>query len=76
MCIPKVEAHQKKYIKRRHPDLNWGIQVLQTRALPLGYAALNQTLSTITHLITIMQVIQQTFFYAHYRSNYGYSSMC
>ena len=27
-------------IWRRHPDLNWGIKVLQTSALPLGYAAL------------------------------------
>ena len=26
-------------IKRRHPDLNRGIEVLQTSALPLGYAA-------------------------------------
>ena len=25
---------------RRHPDLNWGIRVLQTRALPLGYGAI------------------------------------
>jgi hypothetical protein len=24
---------------RRHPDSNRGIRVLQTRALPLGYAA-------------------------------------
>ena len=24
---------------RRHPDLNWGIEVLQTSALPLGYSA-------------------------------------
>ena len=24
---------------RRHPDLNWGIRVLQTLALPLGYSA-------------------------------------
>jgi hypothetical protein len=24
---------------RRHPDLNWGIRVLQTLALPLGYDA-------------------------------------
>ena len=24
---------------RRHPDLNWGIRVLQTHALPLGYGA-------------------------------------
>ena len=26
---------------RRHPDLNWGMEVLQTSALPLGYAALS-----------------------------------
>ena len=25
---------------RRHPDLNWGIKVLQTSALPLGYVAI------------------------------------
>jgi hypothetical protein len=25
---------------RRHPDLNWGIEVLQTSALPLGYSAI------------------------------------
>jgi hypothetical protein len=25
---------------RRHPDLNWGINDLQSSALPLGYAAL------------------------------------
>ena len=24
---------------RHHPDLNWGIKVLQTSALPLGYGA-------------------------------------
>ena len=33
----------KKRIKknwRRHPDLNWGVKVLQTSALPLGYVAL------------------------------------
>ena len=25
---------------RRHPDSNWGIKILQTFALPLGYGAL------------------------------------
>ncbi len=25
---------------RRHPDSNWGIELLQSSALPLGYAAL------------------------------------
>jgi len=32
---------------RRHPDLNWGIEDLQSSALPLGYTAegdLNMTL--------------------------------
>jgi hypothetical protein len=24
---------------RQHPDSNWGMEVLQTSALPLGYAA-------------------------------------
>ena len=24
---------------RHHPDLNWGVKVLQTSALPLGYGA-------------------------------------
>jgi hypothetical protein len=30
------------WIKRRHPDLNRGIEVLQTSALPLGYGALRE----------------------------------
>ena len=29
---------------RRHPDLNWGIKVLQTSALPLGYGAVQKIL--------------------------------
>jgi hypothetical protein len=44
-----VVAKQKKdgleepsLIWRRHPDLNRGIAVLQTAALPLGYAAIKQ----------------------------------
>jgi hypothetical protein len=31
-------------IWRRHPDLNRGIAVLQTAALPLGYAAMKKCL--------------------------------
>ena len=27
------------FLKRRHPDLNRGMEVLQTSALPLGYVA-------------------------------------
>ena len=29
------------YLWRHHPESNWGIKVLQTSALPLGYGALN-----------------------------------
>ncbi len=28
---------------RRHPDSNWGMEVLQTSALPLGYAAIKKS---------------------------------
>jgi hypothetical protein len=31
--------------RRRHPDSNWGMEVLQTSALPLGYAAVARILS-------------------------------
>ena len=31
--------HTSRFLWRRHPDLNWGIKVLQTSALPLGYVA-------------------------------------
>ena len=44
--IPSLSAWIKKFQVRRlgifwrhHPDLNWGIEVLQTFALPLGYGA-------------------------------------
>jgi hypothetical protein len=45
MLISTVYSDFKRRIKkegnwRRHPDLNWRIKVLQTSALPLGYAAL------------------------------------
>ena len=35
-CLTSLRFNQKT---RRHPDSNWGIEVLQTSALPLGYAA-------------------------------------
>ncbi len=34
------ECNHSDVLWRRHPDLNWGIKVLQTSALPLGYAAI------------------------------------
>ena len=37
---------------RRHPDLNWGIKVLQTSALPLGYVANNLERKTRFELAT------------------------
>ena len=36
------------YVWRWHPDLNWGIEVLQTSALPLGYAAIKSNLERKT----------------------------
>ena len=37
--IEKALRTEVLFLWRRHPDLNWGIRVLQTRALPLGYVA-------------------------------------
>lgn len=36
----RVLAGFADFFWRRHPDLNWGVRVLQTLALPLGYDAL------------------------------------
>ena len=38
--LKKALAKQVLFSWRRHPDLNRGIRVLQTLALPLGYSAL------------------------------------
>ena len=38
---------------RRHPDLNWGIEVLQTSALPLGYVATKMERKTRFELATL-----------------------
>ena len=35
------------YVWRRHPDLNRGIRVLQTHALPLGYVAIYDNRSSM-----------------------------
>ena len=37
--IKKIQVRRLGIFWRRHPDLNRGIRVLQTRALPLGYGA-------------------------------------
>ena len=42
ISLKKERASQRltlSFFWRRHPDLNWGIKVLQTSALPLGYGA-------------------------------------
>ena len=42
ISLKKERASQRlalSFFWRRHPDLNWGITVLQTSALPLGYGA-------------------------------------
>ena len=45
-----------KIFFRRHPDLNWGIEDLQSPALPLGYTAFLET-----NLFFYSQIIN-TFF--------------
>ena len=40
------------FVWRRHPDLNLGIRVLQTHALPLGYVAVYYMLCCSLHSIT------------------------
>ena len=42
-CGLKLFCLTGETLKRRHPDLNRGIEVLQTSALPLGYAAQNKS---------------------------------
>ena len=36
---PRNRCSYEVFVWRRHPDLNRGIRVLQTLALPLGYVA-------------------------------------
>jgi hypothetical protein len=63
--IPPLRHNRtKKRNWRRHPDLNWGIRVLQTLALPLGYGAIpaleNRGIQSI-----YMPVIVPLFFKEH-----------
>ena len=39
MFFESLRAFAQRLFWRRHPDLNRGIKVLQTLALPLGYSA-------------------------------------
>ncbi len=41
-CKKRLLARQAFWVWRRHPDLNRGIRVLQTLALPLGYGAIKK----------------------------------
>ena len=47
VCLDKIFESRKKQATlsvacfwRRHPDLNWGMKLLQSFALPLGYSAI------------------------------------
>lgn len=52
------------YFWRRHPDLNWGMKVLQTFALPLGYGAVktHQDSSSIANAGTFVKSLPNSFF--------------
>ena len=39
LALHSVSPWEAREAQRRHPDLNRGMEVLQTSALPLGYAA-------------------------------------
>ena len=41
--------------RRRHPDLNWGMKDLQSKALPLGYTALIILIRFGLYLIKLFQ---------------------
>ena len=49
---PQNLAALRTFLWRRHPDLNRGIRVLQTLALPLGYVAILGIRSKRTLLLT------------------------
>ena len=50
----KINSQNRSSVScwRRHPDLNWGIKVLQTSALPLGYVAVIMERKTRFELAT------------------------
>ena len=57
-------------LERRHPDLNWGIKVLQTSALPLGYGAVNLLIyySRNTCVCQGLFTVFRKYFSSHYIS--------
>ena len=44
----------RAFLWRHHPDLNWGIKVLQTSALPLGYSAILQWICLYNYIYAVM----------------------
>ena len=59
VCLDKIFESRKKQATlsvacfwRRHPDLNWGMKLLQSFALPLGYSAINFGAGTRSYLLT------------------------
>ena len=66
-----VGLRSKLYIKwRRHPDLNRGIAVLQTAALPLGYVAPNNSI-LFYYKKTLEQDCPATFLVVLFYVRYG-----
>ncbi len=39
IVLKKSKSKDLLFSWRHHPDLNWGIKLLQSSALPLGYGA-------------------------------------
>jgi hypothetical protein len=52
----RLSESDSLFFWRRHPDLNWGVRVLQTLALPLGHGAA-ATLIIISNKKTIVNRI-------------------
>ena len=50
MFFESLRAFAQRLFWRRHPDLNRGIKVLQTLALPLGYSAFSACLAAIKEI--------------------------
>lgn len=53
-----VESNGEK--DRRHPDLNWGMELLQSSALPLGYAAkISPPLEAVESIVCGLYIVCQ-----------------
>ncbi len=75
ISLKKSIAVAMLFFWRRHPDLNRGIKVLQTLALPLGYSALTSLFSVKAvsfyhinvRLSTVLYYVRYYFFATFFR---------